>query len=175
MPQILPHRVTTLLIAFNPRDEVLLLERTREPNRGLWSPPGGKVHTEEGESPYECAVREAREEMGLELSVRDLHLAGLVAEKGYEGKKHWLMFVFEIRPLLQTLPLEHPEGRFEFFSRARIESGDISIPQTDREKIWPSFWKYRGGFFSLSCECLEEGSHRWVEEETISGRAIGPA
>ncbi|MSR43575.1 MAG: NUDIX domain-containing protein, partial [Pedosphaera sp.] len=51
----LPHQIATLLYCFNEAGEVLLLERTREPNRGFWSPPGGKLHTHEGESPYACA------------------------------------------------------------------------------------------------------------------------
>lgn len=42
MSAALPYRVATLLYAFDPADRVLLLERAREPNRGLWSPPGGK-------------------------------------------------------------------------------------------------------------------------------------
>ena len=53
----LPYRISTLLYCFNRRDEVLLLERRKEPNRGLWSPCGGKLKTAIGESPYACACR----------------------------------------------------------------------------------------------------------------------
>ena len=45
----LPYKVSTLLYCFNERDEVLLLERRKEPNRGLWSPCGGKLKMETGE------------------------------------------------------------------------------------------------------------------------------
>ena len=55
----LPYKISTLLYCFNQRDEVLLLERRKEPNLGLWSPCGGKLKTETGESPYACACREA--------------------------------------------------------------------------------------------------------------------
>jgi len=48
----LPYKISTLLYGFNAADEVLLLERAQEPNRGLWSPPGGKLHTHTGESPH---------------------------------------------------------------------------------------------------------------------------
>ena len=44
----LPYKISTLLYCFNEREEVLLLERAQEPNRGLWSPCGGKVHTQNG-------------------------------------------------------------------------------------------------------------------------------
>ena len=59
----LPYKVATLLYCFNERDEILLLERAQEPNRGFWSPCGGKLHTDDGESPYACACREAAEEI----------------------------------------------------------------------------------------------------------------
>ncbi len=162
-PSPLPHKITTLLYVLNSRDEVLLLERTRPPNQGLWSPPGGKVHTGEGESPFQCAIREAREEIGLKLATGDLHLAGIVSEKAYEGKSHWLMFIFEVKPRLEKLPPPHEEGRFSFVPRTQI--AQLRIPATDREKLWDYFWKYRNGFFSLSCECLPDGRHLWVDEE----------
>ena len=64
----LPYKVASLLFCFNERDETLLLERAQEPNRGCWSPCGGKLKIDIGESPYVCACREAREEIGVELS-----------------------------------------------------------------------------------------------------------
>lgn len=160
----LPYRISTLLYGFNPRNEVLLLERAREPNRGLWSPPGGKLDVAQGESPYACACREAREEMGLELTPRDLHLAGLVSEHGYQGQAHWLMFLFEIQPRLDRLPPPSPEGRFAFFSRAALEG--LALPATDREMIWPLFWRHRGGFFAAHCQVHPDGRRAWQVEET---------
>ena len=59
------YRIATLLYCFNERDDVLLLERAQEPNRGFWSPCGGKLRMDMGESPYACACREAAEELGI--------------------------------------------------------------------------------------------------------------
>ena len=59
----LPYKISTLLYCFDTEDRVLLMERAQEPNLGLWSPCGGKLHTDSGESPYTCACREAAEEM----------------------------------------------------------------------------------------------------------------
>jgi len=163
-PVPLPHKIATLLYGFNDADEVLLLERAKEPNRGLWSPPGGKLHTGDGESPWVCACREAREELGLELAPRDLHLTGIVSEHGYEGHAHWLMFVFEIRRRLNELPKPCDEGRFEFFAREAL--AELAVPKTDREQIWPLFWEHRGGFFAAHCRCHADGRDEWTLEET---------
>jgi 8-oxo-dGTP diphosphatase len=167
----LPHKIATLLYAFNERDEVLLLERAQEPNRGLWSPPGGKLHEPEGESPFACAIREAGEEMGLKLSNDDLHLTGLVSEHGYAGQAHWLMFLFEIQPRLTAAPPPCREGRFAFFSRAAL--GGLALPQTDRESVWPWFWQHRGGFFVAHCHCHADGTNDWSLQQSLAARLVG--
>ena len=136
----LPYKVATLLYCFNERDEVLLMERAQEPNLGLWSPCGGKLHTDQGESPYACACREAQEELGVSLSASDLHLTGLVSEHGYQGQGHWLMFLFEVLPRLARLPhprraLRSPLGRprrsnlriMRFGTREQVLSAQFSV------------------------------------------------
>jgi 8-oxo-dGTP diphosphatase len=129
----LPYKIATLLYCFNERDEILLIERTQEPNRGFWSPCGGKLKMEIGESPFACACREAHEEIGLKIAPSDLHLAGIVSEHGYQGQTHWLMFLFEVN-----------------------------------EKIWPWFWKFRGGFFAAHFHCHADSKNDWTLEESIT-------
>jgi len=160
----LPYKVATLLYCFNERDEVLLLERAQEPNFGCWSPCGGKLIQEIGESPYACACREAEEEIGLKIQPTDLHLTGLVSEHGYQGHAHWLMFLFEVKPRLTTLPPPHREGRFTFFKREAL--GKLKMPATDLEQIWPLFWQHRGGFFAAHCHCHPNGQNDWALEES---------
>ena len=160
----LPYKISTLLYAFNPQDEVLLLERALEPNRGDWSPCGGKLDTHTGESPYACACREAAEELGVRIVATDLHLTGIVSEHGYLGQAHWLMFLFEIKPRLTVLPAPHREGQFQFFSREALDR--LRVPQTDREMIWPLFWEHRGGFFAAHCRAFPDGRHEWAIEES---------
>jgi 8-oxo-dGTP diphosphatase len=170
----LPYHVSTLLYCFNERDDVLLLARAQEPNRGLWSPCGGKVRTDLGESPYAGACREAQEELGLRFTPADLHLTGLVSEHGYAGQAHWLMFLFEVRPRLTALPPPHREGTFQFFPARALAS--LPLPQTDREQIWPLFWQCRGGFFAAHCHCRADGRHDWTIEETRPPTApVAPA
>ncbi len=161
---VLPYKIATLLYCFNEADEVLLQHRAQEPNRGLWSPCGGKLHMDDGESPYACGCREAFEELGLKLQPTDLHLAGLVSEHGYGGQAHWLMFLFEVKLRLQALPPRHREGEFRFFKRDKLAA--LDLPQTDREQIWPLFWNHRGGFFAAHCRCHSDGTNHWTVEET---------
>ncbi|MBM3834779.1 MAG: NUDIX hydrolase [Verrucomicrobia bacterium] len=159
----LPYKVATLLYCFNDRDEVLLLERKQEPNLGFWSPCGGKLATEMGESPYECACREALEEIGLEIRPCDLHLTGIISERGYMGQAHWLMFLFEVKPRLKWLPPPHREGNFGFFRAEELAT--LRLPQTDLEQIWPLFWQHRNGFFAAHCQTHADGRNQWTIEE----------
>ena len=161
---VLPHKIAPLLCCFDDAGRLLLLERTQEPNRGKWSPPGGKVRADRGESPYACACREAQEEMGLDLKPGDLHLTGLISEDGYEGSTHWYIFLFEVKPRLAKLPPPCPEGRFGFFSNT--EMAGLDVPRTDREQLWPLFQQHRGGFFSGHCHCLEGDDFEWTTEES---------
>jgi len=161
---VLPYKISTLLFIFNDANEVLLMRREQEPNRGLWSPAGGKLKMSVGESPYACACREAQEEAGIFLNPSDLHLNGIISEHGYEGQAHWLMFLFEVKPKCNLLPPPHSEGFFSFFPASALPG--LSIPLTDREQIWPLFWKCRGGFFSAHCVCHPDKHNEWTIEES---------
>ena len=86
---MLPYKIATLLYCFNERGEILLLERAQEPNRGFWSPCGGKLKMDIGESPYVCACREAHEEIGLSIAPSDLHLAGIISGCAFTSTTHW--------------------------------------------------------------------------------------
>ena len=160
MPSALPYRVATLIYIFDREDRALLIRRAREPNRGLWSPPGGKLKVDIGESPHMCAARETREETGLALAPADFHLTGLIGERAYQGQTHWLMFLFEARVRLDRTPPPHKEGPFAFVAREAL--GDRPLPDSDRRWVWPAFWAHRGGFFSAYLEYDENGEGRWI-------------
>ncbi len=147
-----------------------MLERLRAPNAGLWSPFGGKLDVAHGESPHQCAARETLEEVGVSFQPRDFHLTGMISEAGYEGKTHWLMFMFELRPKLQTLPPPGPEGRFEFVPLDEVCRRPI--PQTDREVLWPLFQKHRGGFFAVSIQCGKDEVFSWKIEELMAATPV---
>jgi 8-oxo-dGTP diphosphatase len=167
----LPYKIATLLYCFNDRDDVLLLHRAQNPNKDLWSPCGGKLHVDEGESPHACACREAEEEMGLKLQPRDLHLTGIITEQAYEKETHWLLFLFEVKPRLREVPPPIREGKFAFIPVSQLSK--IPLPRTDIEQIWPLFWRHRGGFFAAHCRCLANGQNEWtIEEENSPPRSL---
>jgi len=51
-------------------DRYLIVKRAAEPDAGLWSIPGGLV--EVGERASDAAIREAKEETGLDVEIVDL-------------------------------------------------------------------------------------------------------
>lgn len=143
-------KISCLLFIQDDDSRILLMKRNRSPNLGMWSPPGGKLEMQLGESPIECAKREALEEVGLTLTDDDLRLFGYVSEKNYEGNSHWLMFLVDILPVVKSLPPKIEEGYFEFFYRKQIN--DIKIPPTDHQLVWPFFDKRKQGFWGIRAD-----------------------
>ena len=161
----LAYKIAVLVFMQNEKGEHLLLLRAKPPNLGVWSPIGGKLEMDTGESPFECAVREAREEVGVSLQASDLHLFATIAEKAYEGQSHWLMFLFESKKRLPGLPDDISEGKFGFFSREAIST--LPIPETDQRALWPIYDQYRDRFVMLKADCAP-GKPVRVEIEQIT-------
>jgi len=159
----LPHKISTLIYAFNEKDELLMLHRRRPPNLDMWSPFGGKLNAPEGESPYQCAARETWEEIAVKTRPQDFHLTGMVSECAYEGETNWLMFMFELKSRLKVLPAPHEEGLFEFVPIPEVEKRNI--PEADRKILWPLFQRFRGCFFSVSIRCHPSEEMKWDVEE----------
>ena len=155
MDTLLQYKISTLVFIKNAEGKLMLVQRLKSPNKGLWSPIGGKL---------EMSIGETREETGLELTEKDLHLFAIVAEKAYEGNAHWLMFLFDCKKAMNALPPEMGEGRYEFFDRSRIDS--LSIPETDRKMLWSTYDNFSSGFCALRADCGVSGDIKFTIEQS---------
>lgn len=160
----LPYKIACLCYLFDAQGQVLLLHRHRPPNQDLYSPIGGKLEQAEGESPTACAVREIAEEVGLTVCERDLHLTGIVSERAFGGQCHWLMFLYEVTRPVTVTRTAFDEGLLEWHAPESLTA--LAIPETDREVIWPQFWRHRGGFFMAHIDC-QGPMLRWQLEQSM--------
>jgi 8-oxo-dGTP diphosphatase len=172
MSSALPYKISVLVFLENRAGELLLMLRAKQPNLGVWSPIGGKLEMDTGESPFQCAVREIEEEVGLKVAESDLHLFAMIAEKAYHGHNHWLMFLFHCKQPLEGLPPDITEGKFAFWSRADINK--LEIPETDAAALWPIYDQYRDRFVSLRADCSVSPIRITVEQITPAPGSAEP-
>lgn len=66
MADFIHPKVGVGVVIINDKDEVLLIQRGEEPNKGMWSIPGGKQ--DPGETLHQTAHREVEEETGVSIS-----------------------------------------------------------------------------------------------------------
>ena len=120
-----PRILATLVYAL--RDgEVLLHRRVKDPNRGLWVAPGGKLEADE--APAECAIREMREESGLEVS--ELALRGIMTEVSPRPDYQWITFIFAATRWTGALAPAPDIGEFRWVRVGDVDA--LDIPATDR-------------------------------------------
>ena len=96
--------VTCVMIQNPETDEVLIQNRKRK-YLG-WSFPGG--HVERGESFYDCAVREVKEETGLD--VKNLKYCGVVHWVNRDNDERYLCFMYKTDEFYGELIAETDEG-----------------------------------------------------------------
>ena len=104
-------------------DEIVLCRRAIEPGYGLWVFPGGYV--DRGEKLEDAAVREAREECGLEVE-----LDGLVSLHSYRGKTP-IIIVWAARVVGGGLKVADEESlEVRTFRAESIPWGDLAFEST---------------------------------------------
>jgi 8-oxo-dGTP diphosphatase len=79
--------------------QVVMVQRGTEPLKGQWSIPGGAL--EVGETLRECAVREAREETGLEIEAGEVLEVVDAIHRAADGRiqYHYVLIDFSCRLL----------------------------------------------------------------------------
>ncbi len=71
-------------------NSVVLIKRKKDPFKGMWAIPGGFV--EWGETVEEAAIREAKEETGLDVEIEKL--LGVYSEFGRDPRGHIISVCF---------------------------------------------------------------------------------
>ncbi len=144
-------KLATLLYIRNSKGEYLLMNRQRNPNKGLLSPPGGKLHADEAESPSACAVREAMEECSMVTNKDDWRLAGIITEKNFPEAGNIMIFIMNYKKPYDILPPPCNEGDFSYANPDEIP--DMKIPETDRQFIWKLVMKESPEPFLVTLDC----------------------
>ena len=99
-------------------DEVLVLDRAASDWPGLTFPGG---HVEPGESFYESAVREAKEETGL--SVKNLSLCGIVHWASESGDRY-IEYLYKTTDFTGKAIAGTREGSVKWMSRDELADSD---------------------------------------------------
>ncbi len=94
---MIQHKTTVIVIEKD--GKFLLIKRGNRPMRGFWAPPGG--HVDGRESVWQCAQREAREEVG-EVEVSKKPLFSFVHDVRLGHRHH--AFVFRGKPAGRLRP-----------------------------------------------------------------------
>jgi len=76
---------------------ILLIKRDKEPFRGKWALPGG--HVEYGEKVEDAAIREAKEETGVDINL--VSLLGVYSDPKRDPRSHSVAIAFICRPKTQ--------------------------------------------------------------------------
>src|SRR4051794_3713044 len=89
------------------KNEILLLNRNKKPNMGMWNGVGGKI--EKNESAYESIIRETFEETGIRLD--HAVYAGNVTWKSNRDTSGMYVFTADLRE------------EYDFFTPLKTEEG----------------------------------------------------
>ncbi len=146
-----------VLAAIVKDEQILLIKRKKRPYQGYWGLPGGKLHLEE--SIPDCALREVKEETGLECKFS--HIAAIIHErvKEHDEYKHaFLLFLTVLKPISGTIK-ESEEGRLEWFPLKTLQP----------ERIIPSDYHmlkdHLKGSAQITCVIMEEKEEKIISFE----------
>ena len=133
---------SSLIYLENSRGEYLMLHRVKKKNdinHDKWIGVGGGF--EHGESPEECALREAREDTGLTLT--DCRFRGIVTFD-CEGQETLYMHLFTASGWTGEL-IDCDEGELEWVPKEKV----YDLPIWEGDKIFFRLLEQERPFFSL--------------------------
>ena len=122
-------------------NSTLMIHRVKKENdyhHGKWNGLGGKF--EFGESPEECALREVKEESGL--NAKSITMKGFITFPIFDGIEDWHVFLFVINDYDGEL-IDSNEGNLEWIPNEKL----TEINLWDGDKIFIP-WLFEDKFFS---------------------------
>jgi ADP-ribose pyrophosphatase YjhB (NUDIX family) len=132
-------------------DRIVLCRRAIEPAKGHWYLPAGFV--EAGESLEEAAIREVREEVGLDLRLPQMLLYGLTSLPHLDEVYITYRAELATEPKLVPGPESLDAG---LFSEAQIPA-QLAFPETSRAFLQNFFAMLREGIFPVRCHTIGPG------------------
>lgn len=111
-------------------DKVLMIHRNQrldDLHYDKYNGLGGKF--EEGESPRECAIRELKEESGLDAL--ELYLKGNILFPKFDRHgRDWLVFVYRVEKFVGELILKNHEGEMKWIEQKSLL--DLNLWEGDK-------------------------------------------
>jgi len=105
-------------------DSVLLIQRGHPPMKGAWALPGGFV--DQGEEPVHAAVRELKEEAGLEGTNPTLLM--VMGDPQRDPRKHIVSIVYEITVSEEQTPVAGDDAAdARFWPIETVFSGQLEL------------------------------------------------
>ena len=101
-------------------DEVLLIRRLKPPLKGQWSLPGGQLQF--GETMQACALRELKEETGIEAEILGLVDVVDAIYPGSDGGSHFALIDFAARMTGGELRAGDDAGEARWHAADSLES-----------------------------------------------------
>jgi 8-oxo-dGTP diphosphatase len=132
-------------------NKTLMLYRNKKENdyhEGKWNGLGGKF--EQGETPEECAIRELKEETGLDIT--NPQLKGMITFPMFDTKEDWYVFLFVVKEFKGEL-IDSPEGHLEWIDDEKLfqlnlwDGDKIFIPWLFQDKFFSAKFNYENGKF----------------------------
>jgi mutator protein MutT len=119
-------RPCNAIIITDDENRILLVRRAINPSKGLWDLPGGFIDI--GETAEESVIREAKEELGVEVGNVQYLFSGYDRYE-YKGLNyHTLGFVFTARIIAGEMKPLDDVGEIQYFSEDEIPWTKLAFP-----------------------------------------------
>ena len=128
------------------------VKKINDENHDKWIGVGG--HFEPGESPFECIIREVREETGLDVS-GSISYRGIItfSSESYEDEQMHLFTADGSSFGDEKKPADCDEGVLEWISKEKL----MSLPMWEGDRIFLGLLDTESRFFSLKLEYDSDG------------------